>query len=252
MGNKRGSRAALVNILVQRGLCADVQSAAKELLAGRVYVDDQLVDKAGAIVREDAVIRIAPRKTHVSRAAQKLKAALNSFPIAVPGKICADVGACTGGFTEVLLQSGASKVYAIDVGYGDLDWKIRSDPKVVVMERTNARYLETVGEPVSLVSIDVSFISLDKILPAVVKWLEPSADIIALIKPQFEAQRDEVEPGGVITNPKTHEQVVERVKQLLPSLGLIFKGLQESPILGAEGNKEFLLWAARADLMKAQ
>lgn len=241
---KTGGKQALVELLVQRGLCSDEQSAAREVLAGRVLVDDRVVDKLGAVVPDQVQIRLAPRKEFVSRAAYKLEAAVSLFSIVVDGKVCADVGACTGGFTEILLKRGAHKVFAIDVGYGDLDWKVRSDPRVVVMERTNARYLETLGEPVSLVTIDVSFISLSKILPAVVTWLAPQADIIALVKPQFEAEKGAVGAGGVVSDPQVHQSVIERVIALLPSLGLSFRGLEPSPILGTEGNKEFLLWAS--------
>jgi 23S rRNA (cytidine1920-2'-O)/16S rRNA (cytidine1409-2'-O)-methyltransferase len=245
MSEKKSKKRSLVELLVERGLCGDKQAASKEVLSGRVLVDDCVIDKVGASVAENAQIRLAARKEFVSRAAYKLEAAVTLFPIAIEGKACADVGACTGGFTEILLQRGARKVFAIDVGYGDLDWKVRSDPRVVVMERTNARYLEALAEPVALVTIDVSFISLSKILPAIVKWLTPSADVIALIKPQFEAEKDEVGAGGIVTSPDTHQAVIDRVVALLPSLGLTFKGLEPSPILGAEGNKEFLLWVSR-------
>lgn len=245
MGTKKSPKISLLEALVERRLSADRESAAKEILAGLVLVDDKVVDKVGAVIQPDSQVRIAHRRAFVSRAAHKLEAALDYFPISISNKICADVGACTGGFTEVLLRAGAAKVYAIDVGYGDLDWKIRSDPRVVVMERTNARYLNSLDEPVSLVTIDVSFISLDKILPAVVQWLGPEGDIIALIKPQFEAQRSDVGEGGIVTDPLVHDGVIQRVRDVLPALGLRFKQVESSPILGTEGNKEFLLWAAR-------
>jgi 23S rRNA (cytidine1920-2'-O)/16S rRNA (cytidine1409-2'-O)-methyltransferase len=243
--SKKSKKRSLVELLVERGCSTDSSSAAKEVLAGRVFVDDRIVDKVGAVVSDRAQIRVAQRKEFVSRAAYKLEAAVNLFPIVLADKVCADVGACTGGFTEILLQRGARKVFAIDVGYGDLDWKVRSDPRVVVMERTNARYLESLDEPVSLVTIDVSFISLSKILPAVVKWLTPAADIIALIKPQFEAEREQVGTGGIVSDPEVHTSVIDGVVELLPSLGLQRRGLEPSPILGTEGNKEFLLWASR-------
>lgn len=247
MAEKKSKKKSLVEVLVARGLSPDTQTAAKEVLAGKVFVDDRVVDKTGALVSEQSQIRLSQRKEFVSRAAYKLEAAVNLFPIAVSNRVCADVGACTGGFTEILLQRGASKVFAIDVGYGDLDWKVRSDSRVVVMERTNARYLETLGEPISLVTIDVSFISLSKILPSVVKWLEPQADIVALVKPQFEAARGDVGPGGIVSDPVVHQRVIDDVIALLPTLGLTFQGLEPSPILGAEGNREFLLWAGRRD-----
>ncbi len=159
------------------------------------------------------------------------------------GRVCADVGACTGGFTDVLLQNGAAQVYAIDVGYGQLEWKLRQDARVVVMERTNARYLESLPEPVGFVCIDVSFISLKLILPAVKKWLEPDADIVALIKPQFEAGRKQVGKGGIVKDPAVHRQVLQpicspgRAKTILQP-----QGLTRSAIQGADGNVEFLVW----------
>jgi 23S rRNA (cytidine1920-2'-O)/16S rRNA (cytidine1409-2'-O)-methyltransferase len=243
MAEKKKAKLLLVDRLVQEGISATREEASKLVLAGLVRVNDQVIDKVGALVASDAVIRCGARKEFVSRAAQKLEAAFEHFPISVQGTVCADVGACTGGFTEILLQRGAAKVYAIDVGYGDLDWKIRNDARVVVMERTNARYVDTLGEAVSLVTIDVSFISLSKILPSVVRWLSPGGDIVALIKPQFEAHRDEIGPGGIVTDSAVHERVIERVMALLPDMGLSKQGLEPSPILGMEGNKEFLLWA---------
>lgn len=241
---KKVAKVTLVERLVRDGLSPNREVATREVLAGLVRVNGQVVDKAGALVDADGNVSVIPRKQFVSRAAYKLEAALDVFPIPISGAVCADVGACTGGFTEILLQRGARKVFAIDVGYGDLDWKVRSDPRVVVMERTNARYLESLAEPVSVIVIDVSFISLDKILPAVVKWLpKEGGDIITLIKPQFEADREEIGEGGIVRNPAVHDRVCARVEGLLPALGLARRGLQPSPILGAEGNKEFLLWA---------
>lgn len=242
MVEKKRTKESLVSRLVREGLSAHEDEARKLILAGLVRVNGEVVDKAGAVIASDAVIAVQPRKEFVSRAAYKLESAFTTFGISVADAVCADVGACTGGFTEVMLQRGARKVFAIDVGYGDLDWKVRSDPRVVVMERTNARHLESLAEPVSFVAIDVSFISLEKILPAVVTWLAPHADIVALIKPQFEAEKSEVGEGGVITDPAVHEAVIDRVITFLPHLQLEYKGLQPSPILGAEGNKEFLLW----------
>jgi 23S rRNA (cytidine1920-2'-O)/16S rRNA (cytidine1409-2'-O)-methyltransferase len=172
--------------------------------------------------------------------------ALEAFHFTPSSLVCADVGACTGGFTDVLLQRGAEKVYAIDVGYGDLDWKIRRNPKVVVMERTNVRYVSSLPDPISLVTIDVSFISLTKVLPVVSQWLVPGGSIIALIKPQFEALKDEVGEGGIIQDSVVHERVVQEIVDFLPSVGLVKKGLIPSPIRGTEGNKEFLLWAQQA------
>lgn len=244
MVGKKVAKIALVERLVGEGLSASRESATKEILAGLVRVNGQVIDKVGAIVSCDAHVQVAARKEFVSRAAYKLEAALDLFPIPVSGAVCADVGACTGGFTEILLQRGAHKVFAIDVGYGDLNWKVRSDPRVVVMERTNARYLESLAELVSLVVIDVSFISLDKILPVVVKWFgSQGGHVVALIKPQFEAERADIGEGGIVRDPAVHDKVCAKVDALLPGLGFRKCGLEASPILGTEGNREFLLWA---------
>jgi 23S rRNA (cytidine1920-2'-O)/16S rRNA (cytidine1409-2'-O)-methyltransferase len=240
---KKAAKIALVERLVDEGLSANREAAAKEILAGLVRVNGAIVDKVGTAVAADAEIRVASRKEFVSRAAYKLEAALSNFDIPVRGAVCADVGACTGGFTEILLQHEAKRVFAIDVGYGDLDWKVRSDQRVTVMERTNARYVESLEEPVSVVVIDVSFISLDKILPVVVKWFgTQGGHIVALIKPQFEAGREEIGEGGIVRDPAVHAAVCARIESLLPALGLQKRGLEPSPILGSEGNKEFLLW----------
>lgn len=244
MAAKKPTKEALVTYLVRNGLSVDRESAEKEILAGLIRVDDSIVDKVGAVVRSTSRIEKTGVKRFVSRAALKLEAAVDSFAIPVVGSVCADVGACTGGFTEVLLQNGATKVFAIDVGYGNLDWKIRSDSRVIVMERTNARYIDSLPEPVKIVVIDVSFISLRTILPRVVAWMEPGGHVVALIKPQFEASREEVSfGGGVISDPTIHERVKREVSDFLPSVGLCKQGVISSPILGAEGNKEFVLWA---------
>ncbi len=245
---KKAVKVALLERLVGEGLSADRDSASKEILAGLVRVNGSVVDKVGAMVSSDDSVQLTSRKEFVSRAAYKLESALTLFPIKVERAVCADVGACSGGFTQVLLQRGAQKIFAIDVGYGDLDWKVRSDSRVVVMERTNARYIKELPEPVSLVVIDVSFISLDKILPVVVGWFgkdtkERSGDIVALIKPQFEAERGDIGAGGIVRDPEVHAKVCARIEALLSGIGLIRCGLEPSPILGAEGNKEFLLWA---------
>lgn len=241
---RKAPKLTLLERLINDHLSADRDTATKEILAGLVRVNGEVADKAGTLVSSDAQVAVANRKEFVSRAAYKLDAACSLFPVQVEGSVCADVGACTGGFTEILLRRGARKVYAIDVGYGDLNWKVRSDPRVVVMERTNARYQESLAEPVSLVVIDVSFISLDKILPAVVKWFGPNGGaVVTLIKPQFEAEREDIGEGGIIRDPDVHTKVCARVIDSLPQFGLIKRGLEPSPILGAEGNKEFLLWA---------
>jgi 23S rRNA (cytidine1920-2'-O)/16S rRNA (cytidine1409-2'-O)-methyltransferase len=176
----------------------------------------------------------------------KLAAALDRFSIPIEGTTCADVGASTGGFTDCLLQRGAAKVYAIDVGYGQLDWKIRSDPRVVPLDRTNARYLEALPEPIDLVTIDASFISLRLILPAALKWLRPDGNVVALIKPQFEAGRDRVGKGGVVRDPEVHADVLRTILQAAEDLGTIPFDLIRSPIEGPAGNIEFLVWLRRA------
>lgn len=242
MPPKRKKR-ALKERIQSEGLVGSADEAERLIRAGLVRVGDAVVDKPGTPVFDDVHVSISGRREYVGRGALKLEAAFSSFGLSASGKVCADVGACTGGFTEVLLRHGAARVYAIDVGYGDLDWRIRSDARVVVMERTNARYVEALAEPVTFISIDVSFISLTLILPAVCRWLSPGGEIVALIKPQFEAAREDVGSGGVIINPEVHQGVVERIKDFLPSVGLEHRGIIESPILGGEGNKEFLLWA---------
>jgi 23S rRNA (cytidine1920-2'-O)/16S rRNA (cytidine1409-2'-O)-methyltransferase len=248
MADKKAVKESLVEYLVRTGLSNDVVSARKEILAGLIRVDDVVVDKVGAVVRSTSRIEKIGAKKYVSRGAVKLQSAVDTFSIPVLEAVCADVGACTGGFTEVLLQHGAQKVFAIDVGYGNLDWKIRSDSRVEVMERTNARHIESLPEPVDIVVIDVSFISLRVILPVVVQWMKPSGHVVALIKPQFEATREEVSAeSGIITHESVHDRVVEEVAACLPPLGLVKRSVIASPILGTEGNKEFLLWASRGD-----
>lgn len=241
-GNKK---IKLIDKLVGDQIATSRDVAEKQIRAGLIRVDGEIVDKPGTLVSAQAAIAVTQRKDFVGRGALKLVGALDAFNLSPDGMICADVGACTGGFTEVLLLRGAMKVYAIDVGYGDLDWKIRTNPRVVVMERTNVRYVESLPDPIALVTIDVSFISLDKVLPVISKWLVPGGTIVALVKPQFEASPDEVGDGGIISDPAVHDRVIEKVTALLPALGLERRGLIPSPILGTEGNKEFLLWASK-------
>lgn len=215
--------------------------AEKIIMAGRVRVDGVTVDKPGTAVSSEAVVEIVQGKEFVGRGAFKLQHALTQFNLSPAGLVCADVGSSTGGFTEVLLKHGAERVYAIDVGYGELDYKLRVDPRVVVMERTNARHLAALPSPISFVSIDVSFISLDKILPVVNGWLTPGARIVALVKPQFEAAREEVGAGGIVRDATVHSRVVEEIKAVAIAQGFSVIGECESPILGGDGNKEFLL-----------
>lgn len=245
MASKSRTKQQLIDRLISEGLVETRDVAEKQIRAGLVRVDDAVVDKPGTLIALDAQVTVTPQKQFVGRGALKLVGALDAFGVSPAGMVCADVGACTGGFTEVLLLRGADRVYAIDVGYGDLDWKIRSNPKVVVMERTNARYIDRLPDPVSLVVIDVSFISLTKILPAVVNWLGPTARIIALVKPQFEAERSEVDEGGIVTSAIVHDRVITSIRDFLPSVGLRYVQTIPSPILGTEGNREFLMMAER-------
>ncbi len=232
----------LDKLLVDRGLVSTRSQAKGLIMAGEVLVDGQRVDKPGTSILLGADVQLIAPMPFVSRGGFKLAGALQVFGLDVTGRTCADVGACTGGFTDVLLQNGAARVFAIDVGYGQLGWKLRQDPRVIVMERTNARYLDSLPEVVSFVSIDVSFISLKLILPAVKQWISPDADIVALIKPQFEAGRKQVGKGGIVKDPSVHRQVLSDLLTWSLENDLAPLGLTRSPIQGAEGNIEFLVW----------
>ncbi|GAB4529363.1 MAG: TlyA family rRNA (cytidine-2'-O)-methyltransferase [Anaerolineae bacterium] len=235
----------LDQLLVHRGL-ADSRSQAQALiLAGQVQVNGQPAPKPGARVPSDVQVMLRQPLPYVSRGGIKLAAALDAFQVSVAGAICADVGASTGGFTDCLLQRGAARVYAIDVGYGQLAWKLRQDERVVVLERTNARYLETLPEPVSIVTLDVSFISLKLLFPTVVGWLAHGADVIPLVKPQFEAEREQVGKKGVVRDPAVHGMVLERVAGYAIAHGLAVCGVVRSPITGPTGNVEFLMHLRR-------
>ncbi len=227
-------------LLVERGLADSRQQAQRLIMAGDVAVDEQVVDKPGMRVPAAARLTVAGGLPYVSRGGLKLAAALDAFGLEVSGWIAADVGASTGGFTDCLLQHGAARVYAIDVGYGQLAWKLQQDPRVVVMDRTNARYLERLPEEVDLATVDVSFISLKLILPAVTGWLRPGGRIVALIKPQFEAGRRQVGKGGVVRDPAIHRAVLEDLTAWAQTQGLTLLGLIRSPITGPAGNAEFL------------
>jgi 23S rRNA (cytidine1920-2'-O)/16S rRNA (cytidine1409-2'-O)-methyltransferase len=229
-------------LLVERGLAESRAAAQRLIMAGQVRVDGQVVIKSSKKVPANVHIAVDLGPRYVSRGGEKLSAALEAFNIDVKGLVCADVGASTGGFTDCLLQNGGARVYAIDVGQGQLHWRLRNNPRVVVMERQNARYLEGLAEQVNLVTIDVSFISLAMIFPSVIKWLTADGQVIALVKPQFEAGRELVGRGGVIRDSKIHRQVVEDLIQIAQRHGLFPRGLIRSPILGPKGNVEFLLW----------
>lgn len=235
-------RERLDKLLVARGLFETRSQARGFILAGEVMVDGQRVDKPGTAVSLEAEIKVTQPLPYVGRGGFKLAGGLDAFGLDVNGRICADVGACTGGFTDVLLQRGAARVYAIDVGYGQLDWKLRQDERVVVMERTNARYVEQLAEPVSFVAIDVSFISLKLILPAVRQWLAAEADIVALIKPQFEAGRSQVGKGGVVRDTAVRQEVLTDLLTWAEARQLAAHGLARSSIEGSDGNVEYLVW----------
>jgi len=227
-------------VLVARGLAESRSAAQKLILAGQVFVGESRADKPGTLVAIDARIRLRQGLPFVSRGGVKLQAALDAFALDVAGLVCADVGASTGGFADCLLQRGAARVYAIDVGYGQLDWKLRRDPRVVVLERTNARYLTSLPEPIDLATIDVSFISLTLILPAVSQWLQANGQVVSLVKPQFEAGREQVGKGGVVRDGAIHADVLRRVLNWANTHGLTPIGVTRSPIIGPAGNVEFL------------
>lgn len=214
------------------------------ILAGKVVVNDHAVDKAGSLICPEAEIRLKGTDIpFVSRGGLKLEHGLKHFGVDVKGLVAIDVGASTGGFTDCLLQAGASKVFTVDVGYGQLAWKLREDPRVVNLERTNIRDLtpENLSDQPSLAVIDASFISLDKVLPPTLALLSDGGEVLALIKPQFEVGRGAVGKGGVVRDPSQHEQVVEKVKEEAAALGCLVLGVVESPILGPKGNREFLI-----------
>jgi 23S rRNA (cytidine1920-2'-O)/16S rRNA (cytidine1409-2'-O)-methyltransferase len=237
-------------LLVERGLAESRAKAQALIMAGQVRVAGQTALKPAAAVDASAPLTVDAGPRFVSRGGEKLDAALEAFALDVRGLVCADVGASTGGFTDCLLQRGAARVYAIDVGKGILHWKLRNDARVVVMEDTNARYLEALPEPLSLVTVDASFISLKLLLPVVQKWLSPvqrMAGVVALIKPQFEAGKRDVSRGdGVIRDPHIHRQVLLDVLGFAQQQGFDVRGLIKSPLLGPKGNAEFLVWLGRA------
>ncbi|MDO9514763.1 MAG: TlyA family RNA methyltransferase [Syntrophales bacterium] len=239
----------LDRLLVDRGIAASREKAQALIMSGLVVVEEERIDKAGTLVCHDAGIRIkGGSNPYVSRGGLKLEGALRSFGINVSGAVALDIGASTGGFTDCLLQGGAQKIYAIDVGYGQIDWKLRTDKRVVLFEKTNIRYFsgEGIEDKIDLAVIDVSFISLKLVLPVAVKIIGEEAVILALIKPQFEAGRGEV-GKGVIRDPKIHRKVVDEIVAFSAQLGLEVMGTCESPITGPAGNREFFLYARKQD-----
>ena len=239
-------RKRLDQILVDRGFFESRERAKRAVMAGQVLMEDQPATKPGQQVRPDAKIELKEQDPFVSRGGLKLDHALEHFKLNVQNTTAADLGASTGGFTDCLLQRGVSKVFAIDVGQGQLAWKLRTDERVVVMEKTNARHLKRsqLSDEITLIVVDCSFISLRHILPPAVALLERSGNIVALIKPQFEAGKEEADKGrGVIRDPNVHQQIIDSLQQFATEeLPLNWKGLVESPVLGPAGNKEFLVW----------
>lgn len=231
-------------LLVDQGLVSSREKAKALIVAGRVLVDDQKVDKPGATVCTEARLRVIEPLPYVSRGGLKLEGALDALGVSPAGRVVMDVGASTGGFTDCVLQRGAKKVYAVDVGYGQLAWELRNDPRVVNLERTNIRYLERQAveeEGVDLIFIDTSFISIEKFLPHLLQFLKEKGEVIGLIKPQFEVGKGEVGKGGVVKDPELHQKVIDRISAFSRGLGLHVLGVIESCLLGPKGNKEFFI-----------
>jgi len=250
LGNFVLAKQRLDTLLVELNLCDSRQQAQKLIRAGEVMVDRQIVDKPGTEVKTDAEIQVKERSPYVSRGGEKLAQALTVFPIAVKNRICLDGGISTGGFTDCLLQAGARLVYGIDVGYGQVDWRLRNDPRVVLRERTNIRYLTTkdlyqdAQELPDLGVVDVSFISLRKVMPALWELLQPPREVVWLVKPQFEVGRSRVGKKGVVRDPNHQAEAIFPVLQTASEFGWQYRGLTWSPIVGPAGNIEYLLWLA--------
>jgi len=244
MASERIKKVRLDRLLLDRGLVESRQKARAVILQGNVIVDGNVTVKAGTPVRRDALIEILSSMPYVSRGGLKLKAALKGFNIDVRGKVAMDIGASTGGFTDCLLQHGVKRVYAIDVGYGQLDWRLRNDRRVILLERTNIRYLdrEAIPEEVDLITIDVSFISLLKVIPKAMEFLSPRGEIIALIKPQFELQKKDVGKGGIVRDESKRLEAIERVRKGARQWNLEVRDVLESPIRGSKGNVEYFIY----------
>lgn len=231
-------------LIVEKGLCESRQRAQALIMAGHVFVDSVKVDKPGTKIAEKAQIHLkCDDFPYVSRGALKLENALKYLEIDIHNDVCLDVGASTGGFTDCLLQFGAAKVFAVDVGYGQLAWKLRQDPRVISMERTNIRYLsrDSISDPIDLATIDTSFISLKLVVPAVLGFLKENARILALIKPQFEVGKGRVGKGGVVRDPHLHEEVIDDLTSFFKGMNLETEAVIPSPILGPKGNREFII-----------
>ena len=245
---RKSTKVRLDKLLVDRGMTSTRERAKALIMSGAVLVENQTVDKAGASVAPDAVITIkVDDNPYVSRGGLKLKGALSRFSISAKGCVAFDVGVSTGGFTDCLLQEGARKVYAVDVGYGQLAWKLRRDERVILFERTNIRYFSGEGiiDDIDVATVDVSFISLKLVLPVVVALVKDGGTILALIKPQFEAGKEDVGKKGVVRDPAVHTKVIDRIIALCERLKLEVQGICESPITGPAGNKEFFVYAIK-------
>jgi 23S rRNA (cytidine1920-2'-O)/16S rRNA (cytidine1409-2'-O)-methyltransferase len=247
------AKVRLDKLLVDRGLAPTLEKAAALLLSGTVLMDERLVDKAGLQVNAEVIIRIKGQEEahpYVSRGGVKLKGALDTLGISVHGLVALDVGASTGGFTDCLLQEGAAKMYALDVGYGQLAWRLRQDKRVIVIERTNIRHFKperVITDPIELATIDASFISLKLVIPRVIPLLSPHGSILALVKPQFEAEKGQVGKNGVVTDPVLHERILADMGRFCEELGLEVMGQCPSPITGPAGNREFFIFARLGD-----
>jgi len=228
-------------LVVDRGLATNRTQARGLIMAGEVMVNGQTRTKPGMMAPADATVAVRKPPRYVSRGGLKLEAAIDRLAVNVQGRVCADIGASTGGFTDCLLQHGAARVYAVDVGYGQLAWTLRQDARVVVIERTNVRHLTSLPEPVDLVTVDVSFISLGLVLPVVRSYLRPEGEVVALIKPQFEAGRDQVGKGGVVRDPAVHRAVLRELGHWAEAAGWAVIGLVLSPLRGPAGNAEFFI-----------
>jgi len=231
----------LDQLLVRRGLFPSREQARRAILAGEISVATRVADKPSELLDEQTAVAVKPTRKYVGRGALKLEPTLEHFGIDLRRKTALDIGASTGGFTDCMLQRGAEKVYAVDVGYGQLDWKLRSDPRVIVLERINARFLtrDQVQELVDICVIDVSFISLTLILPNALALLKPGGVILALIKPQFELQRSEVGKGGIVRDPRSHQKAQDKIVAFVNDLGHVIAGIAPAAIKGADGNQEF-------------
>lgn len=249
-----GKRERLDLLLVERQLVGSREEGRRKIIAGEVLVNDQAVTKVGNLIDLGAQIRVKAASPYVSRGGFKLEKALRQFAINVKDKVALDVGASTGGFTDCLLAHGAARVFAVDVGYGQLDWKLRNDPRVVVLEKTNIRYLEPGALPgaAELATVDVSFISLKLVLPRVKLLLVTNGEVVALIKPQFEVGKGKVGKGGVVRSSEEHARVIEEIKKAATNVGYKFLGVTESPLLGPAGNREFLMHLALSSAQEAR